>query len=162
MKISRFTIEHIYLTSAKPFDDVRANLERQLGRFDPEAQTALAADENPDSVKAKIEAMAGLNGLMLFATYDHGAILKIVGHTRKALQYVVGNPLFAAQMTRHAIGASLYAPLRMLLHEIDQAETCLEYDRPSSLFGQFNDDRVAQVAESLERKLEELAATAMR
>jgi hypothetical protein len=37
------TIEHVYLPTAKPFDEVRANLERHLGRFDPDVQTSLAA-----------------------------------------------------------------------------------------------------------------------
>ena len=106
--------------------------------------------------------MAGPSGFMLFATHDHGSLLRIVGLTRKALQYVVGNPLYAIQMTQHAIGASLYAPLRVLLYEDEEGKTCVEYDRPSSLFGQFGDDRIAQVAASLDQKLADLAAMAMR
>jgi uncharacterized protein (DUF302 family) len=82
--------------------------------------------------------------------------------TRKALQYVVGNPLHAIRMTQHAIGASLYAPLRVLLYENDEGKACVEYDRPSSLFAQFGDDRIAEVASSLDQKLEDLAATATR
>ena len=77
---------------------------------------------------------------------------------RKAVQYVVGNPLFALQMTQHDIRASLYAPLRVLLYEDERGRTCLEYDKPSSLFGQFNDDRIASVASMLDRKLEDLVA----
>jgi uncharacterized protein (DUF302 family) len=65
-------------------------------------------------------------------------------------------------MTQHAIGASLYAPLRVLLYEDEGGKTGVEYDRPSSLFGQFGDDRIAQVAASLDQKLEDLAATATR
>ena len=34
----------------------------------------------------------------------------------------------------------------------------MEYDRPSSIFGQFSDDRIALVAASLDQKLEDLAA----
>ncbi len=106
--------------------------------------------------------MAGPSGLMVFAMYDHGSLLRVAGLTRKALQYVVGNPLDAIQMTQHAIGASLYAPLRVLLYENDEGKACVEYDRPSSLFGQFGDDRIAEVASSLDQKLENLAATATR
>jgi uncharacterized protein (DUF302 family) len=95
----------------------------------------LAAGENAEAARAKIEAMAGPSGFMLFAIYNHGSLLKIVGRARRALQYVVGNPLYAVQMTRHAIAASLYAPLRVLIHEHDGGKTCIEYDRPSSLFG---------------------------
>ena len=78
------------------------------------------------------------------------------------MQYVVGNPLFAVEMTRHAIGASLYAPLRVLIYEADDGKTCIEYDKPSSLFGQFGDERVGRMAAALDRKLEDLAAAVMR
>ncbi|MGH8580679.1 MAG: DUF302 domain-containing protein [Gammaproteobacteria bacterium] len=80
---------------------------------------------------------------MLCGTIDHGALLRIVGHPRKAVQYVVGNPLYAIEMTRHTIGAALYA-LRVLIYEDDGGKTCIEYDRPSSLFGQFGDTRVTR------------------
>ncbi len=160
---SRFVVDHIRLTTAKPFDQVKTDFERQLGRFDPDAvNKSLAAGENAETVRARIEAMAGPSGFMLFAIYDHGSLLKIAGLARKALQYVVGNPLYAIQMTQHAIGAGLYAPLRVLLYENDEGKACVEYDRPSSLFGQFGDDRIAQVASSLDQKLEDLTATATR
>jgi Domain of unknown function DUF302 len=54
---------------------------------------------------------------MLFGTSDHGALLRLAGQKRKAIQYVVGNPVFALQMTQHDIRASLYAPLRVLIYE---------------------------------------------
>ena len=105
--------------------------------------------------------MVGPSGFMLFGTSDHGSLLRIVGRPRKAVQYVVGNPLFAVEMTRHSIGAALYAPLRVLIYEED-GKTCIEYDRPSSLFGQFGDGQVDAMASSLDQKLAELAAEAIR
>ena len=48
----------------------------------------------------------------------------IAGQKRKAVQYVVGNPLFALQMTQHDIRAGLYAPLRVLIYEDGQGKTC--------------------------------------
>src|SRR5262245_4076110 len=106
-----------------------------------------------EAAKAKIGAMAGPSGFMLFGTNDHGALLRLVGQKRKAVQYVVGNPLFALQMTRHDIRASLYAPLRVLLYENEEGKTCVEYDRPSSLFAQFGNDRITPTAAMLDRKL---------
>ncbi len=95
---------------------------------------------------------------MLCGTTDHGALLRLAGLNRKAIQYVVGNPLIALQMTQHDIRASLYAPLRLLLCEIEDGKTCLEYDKPSSLFGQFGNAEIAAVAAGLDRKLETLVA----
>jgi uncharacterized protein (DUF302 family) len=162
MNTSRFFVEHIRLTTAKSFDEVRAKFERQLGKFDPDAYKSLAAGQSAEAVRTKLEAMVGPSGFMLFTTHDHGSLLRIVGLKRKALQYIVGNPLYAIQMTQHSIGAGLYAPLRVLLYENDENKVCIEYDRPSSLFAQFSDDRITQVAASLDKKLEDLAATAMR
>src|SRR5262245_17166871 len=146
----------------RPFEDVSRAFERQLGRFDPEVYKALPAAEEAEVVRAKIEGMAGLSGFMLFGTNDHGSLLRLAGQKRKAIQYVVGNPLFALQMTRHDVRAALYAPLRVLLYEDDEGRTCVEYDRPSSLFGQLGNASVTEVAAMLDRKLEQLVAEATR
>jgi len=102
-----------------------------------------------------------LKAVLFFGTQDHGALLRLAGQKRKAVQFVVGNPLLALQMTQHDLRAGLYAPLRVLLYEDERGRTCLEYDRPSSLFGQFNDDRIAPVATLLDRKLEALVGAAV-
>jgi uncharacterized protein (DUF302 family) len=162
MSNSRFTVDHIRVTSDKSYDEVAAALVGQLVAFDDSLLTELAAGGDAESVRARLEALVSPSGLMFFGRQDHGVLLRIVGQQRRAVQYLVGNPLFAVQMTRHDLRAGLYAPLRILLYEDDAGKTCLEYDRPSSLFGQFGDERIAPVAASLDRKLEELAAVAMR
>jgi uncharacterized protein (DUF302 family) len=161
MNGSRFTVDHVRLATDKPFEDVARAFERQLGRFDPDVYKSLAASGDAEGARARIEAMAGPSGFMLFGTNDHGALLRLAGQKRKAVQYVVGNPLFALQMTRHDVRAGLYAPLRVLLYEDDEGRTCLEYDRPSSLFGQFGDERITAVATMLDGKLEALVAGAI-
>ena len=162
MNDSRFTVDHVRLETNRPFEEVAQALERQLGRFDPEVYRALAVGGDAEAAKAKIEVMAGSSGFMLFGTNDHGALLRLAGQQRKALQYVVGNPLFALQMTQHDIRASLYAPLRVLLYENEEGRTCVEYDKPSSLFGQFGNDRISPAATLLDKKLEALVAAAFQ
>jgi uncharacterized protein (DUF302 family) len=66
----------------------------------------------------------------------------------------IGNPITASKMTRHHLGAALYAPLRVALFETESGEVVFEYDRPSSLFGQFGNDRVRQIGLYLDRELE--------
>ena len=157
----KIMVEHVRVKVAKPFDEVSAAFEARLGKFDPAVYEQLRKGDDPEAVRARIESMAGPSGFMLFRTSDHGAILRLVGQRRKAVQYLVGNPLFAVEMTRHAIGAALYAPLRVLIYE-DEPGTCIEYDLPSSLFGQFKDERVDRVAVSLDGKLADLVAEATR
>ena len=162
MNTTRISVDHIRLTTNKPFGDVTKAFEQQVGRFDPDVYKALAAGGDADGARAKIEAMAGPSGFMLFATHNHGALLRLAGQKRKAIQYVVGNPLFALQMTQHDIRASLYAPLRVLIYENGEGKTCVEYDKPSSLFGQFGNERIGPTAAMLDKKLESLVAAAIK
>jgi uncharacterized protein (DUF302 family) len=161
MNTARIPVDHVRLATDKPFEDVTIAFERQLGRFDPDVYQALAGSGDAEA-RAKIAAMAGPSGFMLFAAHNHGALLRFAGQKRKAVQYVVGNPLFAFQMTQHDIRASLYAPLRVLIYENDEGKTCVEYDSPSSLFGQFGNVRIRPTAAMLDKKLEGLVAAAIR
>jgi hypothetical protein len=83
--------------------------------------------------------------LSIFGERDHGALLQIVGGRRNALQYDIGNPLSASKMTRYQLPAALYAPLRVVLFENEQGRGVFEYDKPSSFFGQYGDERVTEV-----------------
>lgn len=160
MNDSRFTVDHVHLATDKPFEAVTKAFEAQLGKFDGDVRKAATTSEDIEEAKAKIAAMAGPSGFMLFGTSDHGALLRLAGQKQKAIQYVVGNPVFALQMTQHDIRASLYAPLRVLIYQDEEGKTCVEYDKPSSLFGQFGDNRITLTAMMLDRKLETLVTKA--
>ena len=162
MNDSRITVDHVCVATDKPFDDVAKAFERQLGQFAPDVLKSLAEGGEADEAKAKIEAMAGPSGFMLFGKTDHGSLLRIAGQKRKAIQYVVGNPLFALQMTQHDIRASLYAPLRVLLYQNEEGKTCVEYDKPSSLFGQFGQAEITATAAMLDHKLDALVSAAIK
>jgi uncharacterized protein (DUF302 family) len=159
---SNFNVQHVCVTADKPYEMFKASREQQLGLFDPAVYEELEAGGDPQAARARLESMVGPSGFMLFRTSNHGLALRIVGKSRKAMQYLLGNPLFAVEMTRYAIGAALYAPLRVLIYEDEQGKTCVEYDLPTSLFGQFGDEHVDRMAKSLDQKLEALIATASR
>ena len=57
-------------------------------------------------------------------------------------------------MTRHQLPAALYAPLRVVLFEDEQGKGVFEDDRPSSIFGQYGDERVTEVGRYLDAALE--------
>ena len=57
-------------------------------------------------------------------------------------------------MTRHRLAAGLYAPLRLVLYEDEKGGAVFEYDKPSSLFGQFGDEQVSAVGRGLDVALE--------
>lgn len=149
--MSRRTIEvlHVVIESRKPFDEVAAALEALIHPIDPEIP-ALLADGITDRLKQRLEAAPEL---AIFSLRDHGRLLGIYGPVRKAVQYEIGNPLIASTMTRHALAAGLYAPLRVILCERDDGGARFEYDLPSSLFSQFGDAKVTEVARSLDLAL---------
>lgn len=145
------SVRHVSLELYADFDDFTQTLEQLLGRF--EDALLRGVETGPVQVEERLLEAAGEEGLMLFNVQDHGRLLGIYGTPKKAKQYVLGNPLIAATMTRHDIRAGLYAPLRLFVYEADDGSTRIEYDRPSSLFGQFDNPEVTAVARSLDAKL---------
>ena len=143
-------VEHIRIVSARPFAEVRRKLEGSLPKLDPSIAEALAGG---DQLRAQDYEANGPK-LSIFLTRDHGALLQIAGGRRNAVQYEIGNPLTASKMTRYELGAAAYAPLRVVLFEDEQGRAVFEYDKPSSLFGQFGDERVTAFGRYLDAALE--------
>ena len=143
------TVEHVRIESSKPFPEVRAALEKTVPALDPEILKRLAAGDH-EHVNREREQGPELSILLV---RDHGALLRIAGRARNALQYDIGNPITASLMTRHQLAAAQYAPIRVVLYENEAGHAVFEYDRPSSMFGQFGDERVSAVARGLDEAL---------
>lgn len=144
------TVQHLTIASERAFADVRKAIEEELPKLD---STLIEALNKGDQKRAKEHEESGPK-LSIFAARDHGALLAIAGLRCNALQYEIGNPLTASRMTRHQLSAALYAPLRVLLKEDEEGKGVFEYDLPSSLFGQFDDDRVTTVGRVLDEYLD--------
>lgn len=150
-------IIHVTIRSPKSFDDVKAALATILPKLSIEIQTMLAKGDAM-ALKEKLEEGPELS---VFLSRDHGDLLKIYGLRKSALQFEIGNPLTASKMTRHRLEAGLYAPLRIILFEDQSGDSVFEYDKPSSLFGQFGNDQVTAVAQSLDAALEKALRCAL-
>jgi uncharacterized protein (DUF302 family) len=144
-------VEHIRIDSNRCYDDVQTALEA-LPQFDNRIR-GLLRDGEIDRVRSELQAIQGDAHLIIFSIAAHGDWLQIVSGKRKAAQYVIGNVLVSTQMTRHRLAAGLYAPLRVMLYENDEGTATIEYDRPSTLFGQYGDERVTAVAKELDRQI---------
>ena len=160
--ITSTTVTHLNFKSSKSFADVTAALERQLGKFDPEIGKSFSSGANPTEVEAKIHAMEGSSGLMIFAVRDHGQLLSLKGKKELGRQYEVGNPLTALEMTQHDLRAGEYAPLRIYVYVGEDKLTHVDYDLPSSVFARFKSKQIDQVAKGLDQKLEKLITTALK
>jgi hypothetical protein len=129
-------VEHIRISSRRPFAEVRRKLEGTAPKLDTGIAEVLRSG---DQERAKTYEDSGPR-LSIFEERDHGSLLQIWGRRRNAVQYEIGNPLTASKMTRHQLAAALYAPLRVVLFEDEQGRGILEYDRPSSFFSQYGDE----------------------
>jgi uncharacterized protein DUF302 len=152
-------IEHVRIEAEKPFEAVKAALEDLVLPLDP-TQSQRHCGKAPSDGRGR-EALQRGPELAIFSARDHGGLLRIADLARKAVQYEIGNPLTATRMTQHQLPASLYAPLRVVLYENEAGHAVFEYDRPSSLFGQFGDERVTAVARELDASLECVLAQAL-
>ena len=63
-------------------------------------------------------------------------------------------------MNRYDIRAALYAPLRVLVFESAPGRTIVEFDQPSTLFGQFGRNEVTAGAVESDGKLDRIIAKA--
>src|SRR6516162_6621265 len=143
-------VEHITISSQRPFAEVQRRLEATLPKLDASIAAALRGGDQ----KRRTEYDDSGPKLSIFDVRDHGDLLQIFGGRRHALQYEIGNPLTASKMTRYRLAAALYAPLRVVLFEDERGRGVFEYDKPSSFFGQYGDDRVTEVGRYLDVALE--------
>jgi uncharacterized protein (DUF302 family) len=143
-------VEHIRISSGRSFVEVRRRLEGTLPKLDAGIAELLRSGDQ----KHVAEYEESGPKLSIFEERDHGALLQTFGRRRNALQYEIGNPLTASKMTRYQPSAALYAPLRVVLFEDEQGKGVFEYDKPSSFFGQYGDERVTEVGRYLDVALE--------
>jgi hypothetical protein len=160
MSISQKTrmimIEHRIIRCSRSFELVHAALIAGVPSLDPELAKMLARGE-----REKVEAARrNLPKLWIFLIRDHGSLTAADGLKSKAIQYEIGNPLTAERMTRYHLAAGLYAPLRVILHEDEGGQAVFEYDLPSCIFGQFNDERITSVGFELDADLESVLLAA--
>ena len=153
---SEVKVQHRSLLIERGYEEFTGRLEQILGRFVESKLKDLTSDAAMEALKS----MEGEQGLMIIQIFDHGADLLMVGQRRKAKQYLVGNPLLAIEVNRYDIRAALYAPLRVLVFESEPGRTVVEFDQPSTLFGQFGRDEVTAVGVEDDGKLERVIARA--
>ena len=115
-------VEHVKISSERSFAEVRRRLEDRLPKLDASIAEALrSGDQNRATEYDQ-------NGpkLSIFEQRDHGSLLAAFGGRRNALQYEIGNPVTASQMTCHQLAAALYAPLRVVLFEDEEGKGVFE------------------------------------
>ena len=124
MTIAKVEVERFSLTCSKPFDAVVAALKSAVGQPDMVEffKATRAANSFPD-LERVVQSGLGRTGLMLFAEFDLGAILRRETGSRhsKSMRFLVGNPLIMKEMVKHVPDAGSYAPVTSFLMNVPMA-----------------------------------------
>jgi hypothetical protein len=154
MNTSAVQMLHATVVVAIEFEKYISTFESLLGKYDSTVADQIHTD--PQVADLMLQAMEGKQNLMIFWKLNHGGLFSLIGQSRKAMRYTIGNPRIALQMTRHDVRAALYVPFNILVIENDGGSARVEYDLPSSLLGQFGDPDILQIATQLDHKIERL------
>jgi uncharacterized protein (DUF302 family) len=124
----------------------------RLGRLDDSVRALLMKDD-VEGLRAALKRIAGEDGLAIHYVALHGDLPVLKGKRRPLTAYYIGNVLSAVEMTKVNPAAGLYAPLRVVVYANEQGGTAMEYDRPTSMFGQFKNAEIDEMAQSLDQRL---------
>jgi hypothetical protein len=151
-------VQHVTVVIDRPYADVKRALESRVNKLNDSMRTLLK-EQRAEALKTALQDAAGEYGLLIHYTALHGDWLILNGGAKPTTAYLIGNVLSAVQMTAVSYGSGLYAPLRVVLYENDQGGSTFEYDKPTTLFGQFGVPSIDAMAKSLDERLARLLAS---
>ncbi len=153
MAIRRIPVERFSITTQRRFDDVVAAIDVQVGHPDL-SLGAVAAAISEDGL--------GPSGLMEFARYDLGAVLRMESGAAApgVVRLVIGKPLVMKEMVKHVPDAGSYAPVTILIDERADG-VHVSYDRMASYLAPYGNADVLKVARDLDAKVEDVIAKAL-
>ena len=160
--IRKIEIERFSLTSSKPFDQVVAAVNADVGHPDmDEFGRSTHEARSFAELKSAVEKGLGKAGLMLFMRLDQGAVLqKETGRdTPRIIRLLIGNPLIMKEMAKHVPDAGSYAPVTVLVDERADG-VHLSYDKMSSLLTHYGNRDALEVARDLDSEVEDLLRNA--
>jgi uncharacterized protein (DUF302 family) len=154
-------IDHVTVSSSKPYAAVKQDLESRLGRLDDHIRTLLNQNK-VEELRAALQKAAGNDGLVIHYIGVHGDWLVLKGKHKNGTEYFTGNVLTAVEMTNVNMAAGLYAPLRIIVYENAQGGTTIEYDKPSTQLSQFHSAQIDAQGRSLDDRLATLCASVLQ
>lgn len=147
--IKTSSISHASVIISIGFDTFTQQFE-QLARLVDPGITQAIMDEKTLSAIAKTE---DDERLVIFDKQNHGALFVTQGESRQAYRYYIDCPFITLSMTKLDIRTGRYNPLVVFIYEIDKNAVAIEFDLPTSLFGQFGNKEIIEAGELLNTKL---------
>ena len=155
MTVAKVELDRFSLTTSKPFDAVVAALKSAIGQ--PDTAKFLEAAHDAGSfaeLQRLVQENIGPTGLMLFAEFDLGAILRRESgdDTPRIMRFLVGNPLIMKEMVKRVPDAGSYAPVTILIDERRDG-VHVSYDKMESALRPYGNPEALAVARNLDTKI---------
>jgi uncharacterized protein (DUF302 family) len=164
ISIHEVRVQRVKVTTTTSFDKVVARVAAAIGHPDMAAfHESLSAAQNLNEMEAVVDPATQPNGLMEFARFDLGEILRKDNPSSRlrVLRLVVGNPLIMKAMVKHVVDAGSYAPVTILIHESANGVS-LSYDRIVSYLASYGNEDALTVARELDAKVEKILTSAAK
>jgi uncharacterized protein (DUF302 family) len=155
MTIAEAATDRFSLTCSKPFEAVVAALKSAVGQPDiVEFFKATRTAKSFPDLERVVQSGLGRTGLMLFAEFDLGAILRRETglDTPRIVRFLVGNPLIMKEMVKHVPDAGSYAPVTILVDERPDG-VHVSYDKMEGALSLYGSSRALAVARDLDAKI---------
>lgn len=162
MTTRRIEVQRFTVISSKSFQDVLGKLDAAIGHPNTAAfRNDMTSAKTFAELEAAVQKVIGTAGLMEFARFDLGEVLrrKLGERAPKSLRLVVGNPLIMVQMVEHVPDAGSYAPVTILVDERPDG-VHLTYDKMASFLSSYHSPEASKVAQALDSKVEALLTAA--
>jgi uncharacterized protein (DUF302 family) len=157
VEVQRFTV-----ISSKSFQGVLAKLDAAIGHPNMVAfRNDMTSAKTFSELEAIVQKVTGTAGLMEFARFDLGEVLrrKLGERAPKSVRLVVGNPIIMAHMVEQVPDAGSYAPVTILVDERPDG-VHLSYDTMASFLSAYHSPEASKVAQALDSKVEALLIAA--
>jgi uncharacterized protein (DUF302 family) len=162
MSIRQVQVQRVTLVSVRPFNEVVARFDAQIGHPDMAAfREAFSKAQSGGEMEAVVNRVTKPNGIMEFIRLDLGEALRkeTRAATPRIVRIIVGNPLIMKEMVKHVPDAGSYAPVTILIEERPDG-IHLSYDRMASYLGPYGNGDALRVARELDSKIETILAAA--
>lgn len=146
------TVTRLLSSPGIPFEEVVSRYEITVPPL-PAAQMLADLKTKPFAEVKKLLADASPVSMFIFWTLNVTPFMTAAGHRSKCKTYLMGNPLIAETMYGYNADVMLYAPLRTAIFTDAAGAAHFAIDRPSDLFGSFDEAHIAATGHTLDAKL---------
>jgi uncharacterized protein (DUF302 family) len=157
----KFNVTRREASTKRPFGEVVAAIEARAPVVRDRLDALVTKDIKAEDLRRQIENHLGASGFALFMKVEHDVIMSRLGRTHRSVQYAIGNPLIAKDVSDAAPKVCLYTPLRLAVFDMEEGLTHVIFDSPESLMGSFGSETARKIGSSLNERLVKLVEQAL-